>query len=189
MKVLYVEDDHRDADLTLRMLARTAPHLAVEAVSTIADAHARLARTDDPEPIDLVLSDMNLRDGNGLSLLNYIRQSSLPVAVVIVTGVGDEDTAVAALKARADDYVVKRTGYLDKLPIVLESAFNHYRAEAAAQIHSKFFASKPIGLTSRALAAIWQYMRIISRSRSLVSLQQRYFLICERTRSVMTWFS
>jgi PAS domain S-box-containing protein len=131
MKVLYVEDDQRDADLTLRMLARTAPHLAVEAVSTIADAHARLARTDDPEPIDLVLTDMNLRDGNGLSLLNYIRQSSLPLAVVIVTGVGDEDTAVAALKARADDYVVKRTGYLDKLPIVLESAFNHYRAEAA----------------------------------------------------------
>jgi PAS domain S-box-containing protein len=113
------------------MLARTAPHLAVEAVSTIADAYERLARTDDPEPIDLVLTDMNLPDGNGLSLLNYIRQSSLPLAVVIVTGVGDEETAVASLKARADDYVVKRTGYLDKLPTVLESAFNHYRADAA----------------------------------------------------------
>ena len=74
---------------------------------------------------------MNLRDGNGLSLLNYIRQSSLPVAVVIVTGVGDEDTAVAALKARADDYVVKRKGYLERLPVVLESAFNHYHADAA----------------------------------------------------------
>ena len=85
MRVLYVEDDPRDADLTLRMLARTAPHLATEAVSTIAEAYERLARTDDPEPIDLVLTDMNLRDGNGLSLLNYIRQSSLPVAVVIVT--------------------------------------------------------------------------------------------------------
>ena len=130
MRVLYVEDDPRDADLTSRMLARTAPHLAVEAVSKIADAYERLARTDDPEPIDLVLTDMHLPDGNGLALLNYIRQSSLPVAVVIVTGVGDEDTAVAALKARADDYVVKRTGYLDKLPIVLESAFNHYRADA-----------------------------------------------------------
>jgi PAS domain S-box-containing protein len=131
MRVLYVEDDQRDADLTVRMLARTAPHLAVEAVSTIADAYERLARSDDPEPIDLVLTDMNLRDGNGLSLLNYIRQSSLPLAVVIVTGVGDEETAVAALKARADDYVVKRTGYLDKLPVVLESAFNHHRADAA----------------------------------------------------------
>src|SRR5688572_20243878 len=127
MRVLYVEDDQRDADLTVRTLARTAPHLAVESVFTIADAYERLARSDDPEPIDLVLCDMHLRDGNGLSLLNYIRQSSLPLAVVILTGVGDEETAIAALKARADDYVVKRTGYLDRLPTVLESAFNHYR--------------------------------------------------------------
>ena len=131
MRVLYVEDDPRDADLTVRTLARTAPHLTVDTVSSIAEVHARLARSDDPEPIDLVLTDMNLSDGNGLSLLNYIRQSSLPVAVVIVTGVGDEETAVATLKARADDYVVKRKGYLERLPLILESAFNHYRADAA----------------------------------------------------------
>ena len=131
MRVLYVEDDPRDADLTLRMLAKTAPHIAVDTVSSIADAYERLTRSNDPEPIDLVLTDMNLRDGNGLSLLNYIRQSSLPLAVVIVTGVGDEETAVATLKARADDYVVKRVGYLERLPVVLESAFNHYRADAA----------------------------------------------------------
>src|ERR1051325_1957966 len=131
MRLLYVEDDPRDADLTLRTLARTAPHLAVDTVSSLAEAHARLARSDDLEPIDLVLTDMHLRDGNGLSLLNYIRQSSLPLAVVIVTGVGDEETAVATLKARADDYVVKRRGYLDNLPVILESAFNHYRADAA----------------------------------------------------------
>ena len=131
MKVLYVEDDPRDADLTVRTLTRTTPHLTVETVSTVAEAHARLARSDDPEPIDLVLTDMHLRDGDGLSLLNYIRQSSLPLAVVIVTGVGDEETAVAALKARADDYVIKRKGYLDNLAVILESAFNHYNADAA----------------------------------------------------------
>src|SRR5678815_4908340 len=83
------------------------------------------------EPIDLVLTDMHLRDGDGLSLLTHIRENSVPVAVVIVTGVGDEETAVAALKARADDYVVKRMGYLERLPLVLESAFNHYCADAA----------------------------------------------------------
>jgi chemotaxis protein methyltransferase CheR len=112
------------------MLARTAPHLAVEIVSSIAEAHARLQHIAS-SPIDLVLTDMHLRDGNGLSLLNYIRENSLPLAVVIVTGMGDEETAVAALKARADDYVVKRKGYLDNLPVVLESAFNHFSADAA----------------------------------------------------------
>jgi len=130
MKVLYVEDDPRDADLTQHTLRRTAPHLLLETVSNIADALVRIQRIDS-DPIDLVLTDMHLRDGDGLSLLNYIRENSLPTAVVIVTGVGDEDTAVTALKARADDYVVKRKGYLERLPLILESALNHYRADAA----------------------------------------------------------
>jgi formate hydrogenlyase transcriptional activator len=130
MKILYVEDDPRDADLTKYTLGRSAPHLELETVSSIADASDRLRRLDS-EPLDLVLTDMHLRDGDGLSLLNNIRENSMPVAVVIVTGVGDEDTAVAALKARADDYVVKRKGYLEKLPVILESAFNHYSADAA----------------------------------------------------------
>ena len=130
MKVLYVEDDPRDADLTLRTLARNAPHLSVDTVASIEAALARLHETAST-PIDLVLTDMHLRDGNGLLLLNHIRENSLPLAVVIVTGVGDEETAIAALKAHADDYVVKRKGYLERLPVTLESAFNHYRADAA----------------------------------------------------------
>src|SRR5215203_7224464 len=130
MKVLYVEDDPRDADLTVRTLGRTAPHLTIETVSSIGDAIARLERISS-EPIDLVLTDVHLRDGDGMSLLNHIRENSWPLAVVIVTGMGDEDTAVAALKAHADDYVVKRKGYLEKLPVVLVSAFNHYCANAA----------------------------------------------------------
>ncbi|HXQ70887.1 MAG TPA: sigma 54-interacting transcriptional regulator [Pyrinomonadaceae bacterium] len=134
MNVLYVEDDPRDADLTQHTLAKTAPHLSFETASSIAAALTRLERIDE-EPLDLVLTDMHLRDGDGLSLLNHIRENSVPVAVVIITGVGDEETAVAALKARADDYVVKRKAYLDKLPVILESAFNHYRADAARREH------------------------------------------------------
>lgn len=130
MKILYVEDDPRDADLTKHTLARTAPHLRLETVSSIGEAFDRLRRLDS-DPIDLVLTDMHLRDGDGLSLLAHIRENSLPLAVVIVTGVGDEDTAVAALKARADDYVVKRKSYLERLPVLLESAFHHYNADAA----------------------------------------------------------
>lgn len=134
MKVLYVEDDPRDIDLTLRTLARTAPHLTIETASGLAEAFARLERIAS-EPLDLVLTDMHLRDGDGLSLLNHIRENSVPVAVVIVTGVGDEETAVTALKARADDYVVKRKEYLERLPLILASALTHYRADAARREH------------------------------------------------------
>ena len=134
MRILYVEDDPRDADLTLRMLRRSAPHLQLESVSTIKGALARLDRLR-AEPLDLVLTDVHLPDGDGLSLLKHIRENSLPLAVVVVTGMGDEETAVEALKARADDYVVKRRDYLDRLSVTLESALNHYRANAVRRAH------------------------------------------------------
>lgn len=130
MRILYVEDDPRDADLTVRLLGRTAPQLQFETVSNIQDALTRLGRIES-EPLDLVLTDMHLRDGDGLSLLRHIREKSFPVAVVVVTGMGDEETAVAALKARADDYVVKRKDYLEHLPIALAGALDHYCADAA----------------------------------------------------------
>jgi PAS domain S-box-containing protein len=132
MRILYVEDDPRDADLTVRGLQKTAPHFDVETVSTIKAVHERLSRLDS-EPLELLLVDMYLSDGTGLDLLRHIRENKLPLAVVMVTGTGDEDTAVAALKVRADDYVVKRKNYIDRLPIVLERAVNHYRANAARQ--------------------------------------------------------
>ncbi len=134
MRILYVEDDPRDADLTVRRLQKTAPEFEVETVSTVQDALTRLERVDS-EPLDLVLVDFHLSDGDGLSLLAYVRENGLPLAVVMVTGMGDEETAVTALKARADDYVVKGKDYLDQLPTTLESALNHYRADAARRAY------------------------------------------------------
>jgi formate hydrogenlyase transcriptional activator len=134
MRVLYVEDDPRDADITVRMLGRSAPQLQLETVSTVAGALARLERLA-TEPLDLVLTDMHLSDGDGLSLLRHIRENGLPLAVVVVTGMGDEETAVEALKARADDYVTKSKDYINRLPITLESALNHYRADVVRRSH------------------------------------------------------
>ena len=130
MRVLYVEDDARDANLACRALERSAPRIAVDVVTTLADAAARLAA---PNDYDLVLADLRLPDGTGLDLLAEIRRRALPHAVVILTGQGDETTAVAALKAGADDYLSKRAGYLDRLPAVLESSLDRFRSEAARQ--------------------------------------------------------
>jgi len=132
MRILYVEDDPRDADLTIRGLQKSAPDFHIEAVSSLEEAKERLARLQS-NPLELLLVDMHLSDGTGLELLRYVRENRLPIAVVLVTGSGDEDTAVAALKVRADDYVVKRTNYIDRLPVVLQRAVNHYRANAARQ--------------------------------------------------------
>jgi PAS domain S-box-containing protein len=132
MKLLYVEDNPVDVDLTSHQLSKDAPAFQLETAATLKDARSRLEGLAS-EPLDLVLVDVRLTDGDGLSLLREIREKALPVAVVIVTGTGDEDVAVAALKGGADDYVAKRQGYLERLSLTLEGALEHYLAGVARQ--------------------------------------------------------
>jgi PAS domain S-box-containing protein len=126
MKILYVEDNKSDVDLTIRTLQLLAPDIQAETAYTLAEA---LLKLKDHPDYDLVLSDLRLPDGNGLDVLDEIRQRNLPLAVVILTGFGDEETAVLALKSGANDYVVKREDYLSGLPIILNSALERYRSE------------------------------------------------------------
>ena len=120
MKILYVEDEIAHVELTQRTLEdyfrdkfvlyhRESLREALELLETEPD-------------IDLVLTDLRLPDGSGLDLLKNIRERQSPPAVVLVTAQGDEQIAVAALKAGAADYLVKQSDYLHRLPVVLSNA-------------------------------------------------------------------
>ena len=132
MKVLYVEDNVADADLVRRLLMRAGGY-AVEIASTLTQAKQRLEASPD---FDLVLSDLSLPDGSGMDLLAWIRDRNLPMAVVILTGSGDQEAAVAALKTGADDYLVKHGDYLQCLPKTLQAALTRNRSEAARKASS-----------------------------------------------------
>ncbi len=132
MKILYVEDDPKDADLALRALKKYLPEVALDVVGTYQEAVARLEQVTD---YDLVLTDLKLPDGDGISLLAHVRELDLPCAVVVISGKGDEETAVAALKSGADDYLVKQRDYLKTLPITLENAIQRHHAELDLHAH------------------------------------------------------
>ncbi|NOY98475.1 MAG: GAF domain-containing protein [Chloroflexi bacterium] len=154
MKILYVEDSITDADLTCRALAKTAPNLNVEVVDTYQAAVSRLEQVTD---YDLVLTDLNLPDGDGLSLLAHIRKHYPALAIILITGGGDEETAVAALRAGADDYIIKGEDYLANLPILLEDTLDRHRAEKARHarpLHILYAEHTPedVDLTRRHLA-------------------------------------
>src|SRR5205807_2642772 len=124
IRVLYVEGDPTDQELTHRHLVRHAPHIKLTVVGTVADAVERVTIGD----MDVMLADYRLPDGTGLDLLDAVKSRGLEVPVVLVTGSGDADLTVRLLKAGATDYLVKRQDYLATLPVVLESAFRWFRA-------------------------------------------------------------
>ncbi|MCF1182712.1 EAL domain-containing protein [Marichromatium gracile] len=128
MDILYVEDDVTDLELTRQRLAHSAPRIGVDHAATLAEARARLRH---PERYHLVLLDLGLPDGSGLELLDWIREQHLPLAVVVLTGAGDTDSAAGALQAGADDYLIKDEIEARELPGRLARALRRFRnAEA-----------------------------------------------------------
>ncbi|MEO6036228.1 MAG: PAS domain S-box protein [Verrucomicrobiota bacterium] len=128
MKVLYVEDNPHDSELTLRELARSAPDIHVEVAPSIALAMAQLGKIGSnlsnggKSDFDVVLLNLNLGDGSGLKILSHIRLHSLPLAVVVLTGSGDEEIVITVLRTGADDYHIKRDNYRAQLPATLRAA-------------------------------------------------------------------
>jgi diguanylate cyclase (GGDEF)-like protein/PAS domain S-box-containing protein len=128
LRVLYVEDNPFDADLAVRVLRQHAPQLDVQTADCLAAARQHLAEGDSPT---LILCDMQLPDGDGLELLIEVRERQLAVGFVVLTGSGDEAAAVAALRAGADDYLLKAGDYLEQLPTLLTEASARWQRQHA----------------------------------------------------------
>ena len=126
MKVLYIEDNPFDADLTQIELRKRDSKIDLTHVPSI-QAALDLVRENQQTPFDVILTDMNLSDGSGLTLLAEVRNLGIGTAVVVVTGQGDEETAVAALKAGADDYIIKHKDYIKSLPQTLDNAVERFK--------------------------------------------------------------
>ena len=112
IRLLYVEDNPFDADLTLRHFEREAPDLHLEAVSSGKECLEGLAKGT----FDLLLLDYHLGDTDGVVVLKALRASGNAIPVVMLTGAGDDESIERALRAGADDYVVKSQRYLTSLP-------------------------------------------------------------------------
>jgi len=126
-KLLYLEDNPQDADLARRVLQRQAPRVTLLQAASLAEARAHLQA--DPPP-DVVLADMHLPDGSGFELLREMRDRGDSQVFVMITGGGDETAAVAALRAGADDYIIKSGSYLDRLPRMLLDAMHRWEQRA-----------------------------------------------------------
>ncbi len=59
------------------------------------------------EPADLVISDLQLPDGNGMDLLRQFKKLNPAVEVIIITGFGTIESAVEAMKVGASNYLLK----------------------------------------------------------------------------------
>jgi len=100
-QALIVDDEPDIRELLELTLGRM--HINTRSASDLKEALALLAT----EKFDVCLTDMRLPDGNGIDLVRHIQQQEMELPVAVITAYGSMDTAVAALKAGAFDFVTK----------------------------------------------------------------------------------
>ncbi len=101
MRLLAVEDERELSELVKANLGRHG--FAVDLAPTLADAQACLNTT----AYDVILLDLQLPDGDGLSLLKAVREAGQTIPVIALTARDTIADRVAGLNQGADDYLVK----------------------------------------------------------------------------------
>ena len=126
--VLIVDDSPIDRRLVAGILERNSDWTIRSAI----DGLEAMASVVEHMP-DLVVTDMQMPQMNGLELVTSLRQQFPQIPVVLMTAQGSEELAVQALRAGAASYVPKRTLALDLQPTVRRvlTAATDIRSQAA----------------------------------------------------------
>ncbi len=138
LRILVVDDNVYDRELTTRALAKLAPPLGPPAVEGAVDWR-------EAEPVidagfDLILLDYHLPAMHGLDVLRELRGRVHP-PVIMMTGQGDVATAIATLRQGASDYVAKGDDWGASLRLAVERVIERVRlerdlAESRAQLRA-----------------------------------------------------
>lgn len=122
-KILLIEDERPDQMAFKRLVNEENLPYDYTVAETISEAKKIL----NSEKFDIVIADYLLNDGTAFDIFDLI----IDCPFIITTGVGDEETAVKAMKAGANDYIIKdyECKYIKFLPIAIENAIKHKKTE------------------------------------------------------------
>jgi two-component system, cell cycle sensor histidine kinase and response regulator CckA len=114
LKTLIIDDSADDAELLIRELRRESYDVSAERTDTEAGLKAALG----DQAWDIVLCDFHMPRFSGIEALKIVRDRDPDVPFIFVSGAIGEDVAVGAMKAGAQDYVMK--GNLKRLAPAIE---------------------------------------------------------------------
>ncbi|MCA1597532.1 MAG: hybrid sensor histidine kinase/response regulator, partial [Chloroflexi bacterium] len=148
--ILLVEDNPADARLVQLLLADArALHYTLVHVDRLATAVETLTSGC---PVDAILLDLGLPDGQGLTTVTRLRGVAPRVPIVIMSGNDDEAVAVAGVRDGAQDYLVKGRVEADGLARALRYAIERQEAETrlAAALETQQEANRQLARLNKA---------------------------------------
>lgn len=180
-RVLLVDDDQLDRMAVRRALLSTAPAVNIIEAEDLAAGMREVLST----PVDCLILDYLLPDGLGLDLLMHVRTASKSLPVIMLTGVGDAQTAVELMKAGATDYIPKSQLSAERLERSLRYAMRIRAADErirryTEQLHALSGAALRINSTTSVEAMLGA---TAEEARVLVGAQRATVTIGHKTHS------
>jgi two-component system, NtrC family, response regulator HydG len=161
--VLIVDDEPDMVDNCARILRRAGHHC-----STTTDPHRALTLLESARP-DLLLTDLKMPEIDGLALLRRAHELDPTLPVIVITAFATIESAVAAVKGGAFDYLPK-TFSVDQLTIVVDRALRQRRLaqenrNLREQLQTTFGLDNVIG-RSPAMAQVFELVKKAARSEA-----------------------
>jgi DNA-binding NtrC family response regulator len=100
-RVLLIDDDPGVSEVIGMLLERES--YGVEYAGTVKTALQRVDRSD----LDVVVTDLKLPDGTGLDVIAGVRARRPRLPIIMITSYSSMESAIDALRAGANDYVIK----------------------------------------------------------------------------------
>jgi len=164
-RILVVDDEQSMRELLAIMLRKDG--FDVVAAESRAQAAAVLARG----PVDLIVTDVKLPDGDGIEILRHVKAAAPDTVVIVMTAFGSTETAVAALKLGAYDYLIKPFD-VDELKIVVRNALERQQLQQEnlllkAEFRTQHGLDRIVGV-SPAMGAVFNLVRSVAGTSSTV---------------------
>ena len=128
-KILLIEDNLDHAELLIAAVQKLNHSTNTRFSISVSTSANEGLKEIEQKSFDTVLLDYSLPDMDGLEVLKKLRQKHLSIPVIVITGQGDEKTAVQAMKLGAYDYVIKEHGLFSVLPRTIAKAIEHFDRE------------------------------------------------------------
>jgi len=164
-RILVVDDEQSMRELLGITLGGEGLHVET------AESRASAARSLASGHFDLVITDVRLPDGDGIEILRHVKSAAPDTVVIVMTAYSSAETAVAALKLGAHDYLIKPFD-VDELRIVVRKALEQQQLREEnlllkAEFRSRYGLDRIVG-SSPARAAVFEMVRAVAATGSTV---------------------
>jgi DNA-binding NtrC family response regulator len=166
---VLVVDDEQSARQGMQLL------LSHEGYDVALASHGREALEVLAErPCDVVITDLKMPEMDGITLVSAIRERYASLPVIVITAFGDVASAVTAMRAGAEHYLVKPVDF-DELSVALEralerSSLRHEAESLRRQVHDKLGGVGGLLGASPAMQKVYKLARQVASARATVLL-------------------